>query len=117
MKKLTWACLSALLIMPMTGNASSYTGTITALRYGDGTDVPTARIGVEVAEHNSPCPAHPTFFSLESSNVEVINLWTSALLAAQTAGQTVAITGTGVCDGHGVEGLAWFDINKPKKPR
>lgn len=116
MKKLTRVVLAVSLFVPTITYAGSFTGTTSLIRYGDGTETPAARISIEVGTRSTSCPAYPTTFSVEDANAEVVSMWASALLAAQSAGQTVFIQGAGVCDKYGVEIVAYFDI-KPKKQR
>ena len=108
--------LAVLLLTPLAANASTYTGKITSLRYGNpsGTLSP-GRIGIQVGSHGaSSCSsgALATYYSLQDNNsTGVFGLWVTALLEALKEGRTVTITGSGTCDSFGVESISSFDIN------
>lgn len=75
---------AVLLLMPLIGNASSWTGKTTTIRYGAG--LSPARVSILVGAHGSPCPTHPTWFAFEDASAGTVSIWASALLQAQTAG-------------------------------
>ena len=68
------------------------------------------RVSVQLISATTSC-ANGTAYAYEYNGSGVGSIWTATLLEAQTAGRSVIITGTGVCDAWGVEGVTAVQMN------
>ena len=85
--------------------ASTYTGTVQTLRFSTGTSA--ARVSVSSTQATS---CGQQWYGIENADSGVGKIWTAALLAAKGQGKTIVITGTGTCDGWGVEPVNYIDV-------
>ncbi|MFO1073465.1 MAG: hypothetical protein U1E17_12495 [Geminicoccaceae bacterium] len=100
--------LTAIMAIPSQADASTFTGRIQAIRFNtDSTGVP--RVSIRVGAHGSPC-ATGDWFAYQPANAGVGQIWTPALIEANSARQQVAINGSGRCDPFGVEGISDIDV-------
>lgn len=106
MKKIFWRSVFASTFVVGTVFASSFNGAVDEIAIAPSqTQSGYARVSVRVTAHSSPC-GNPLWFAYEYSNNDIVGkTWTALLAAIKEGGQSVRITGTGTCDGYGVENI------------
>jgi hypothetical protein len=103
----TISCLclvvASALAMPLVAQASSYSGAVVGLRYGNDTN----RISVQVSTpHTTNCSTNTIFYTFSGKP-----FWAEAFIEALTNNKNVSIIGTGSCT-LGVEEIGSFDVIK-----
>lgn len=102
------AMAGALIMSAARAQASVFEGVIASLRFSQDHNA-TARVGIEVAPHGSPCLA-TGWFGFDGTNAALSRVFTAAVMMAHASGKLVHIEGSGTCDQYGVEGVNYIDV-------
>jgi hypothetical protein len=93
------------ILLADTAQASNFTGTLVQLQTLPSPTTPgNTRVGIQTGGTNSCTGSgYPSWYSFDLPNSGVAQIWQAILLAAISAGKTVAIYGSGTCDAYGIE--------------
>ena len=110
-KTISHLFLTAILILPIFANASTFTGIPLVVRIGPGTGTSSTRVSIKVQLHGSICTWNE-WFAYENATNNTESLWTKGMLDWVGGKRSVTIVGTNQCDPSGVEKINYIDFNQ-----
>src|SRR5882672_2427687 len=97
----------AALLAASAAQASTYTGTVQKIAAQQSPISPTTqtRISIITATAITTACATASTYSFDLSNASVTSVYEAILIAALASNQQVVISGSGICDAAGIEGV------------